>query len=80
MTLLAVHLHSNSKRLITLHNEQAFLDKFLFPILYMSLFRNTLNRRKGSTILRSSIFSLVNLLRVNELATDTITMSSNPDP
>lgn len=69
MTLLAVHLHSNSKRLITLHNEQAFLYKFLFPILYMSLFRNTLNRRKGSTILRSSIFSLVNLLRVNELAT-----------
>lgn len=81
MTLLAVHLHSNSKRFITLHNEQAFLDKYLFPILYnMSLFRNTLNRRKGSTILRSSIFSLVNLLRVNELATDTITMSSNPDP
>lgn len=80
MTLLAVHLHSNSKRLITLHNEQTFLDKFLFPILYMSLFRNTLNRRKGSTILRSSIFSLVNFLRVNELATDTIIMSSNPDP
>lgn len=80
MTLLAVHLHSNSKRLITLHNEQAFLDQFLFPILYLSLFRNTLNRRKGSTILRSSVFSLVNLLRVNELATDTITMSSNPAP